>query len=79
MCNQALDMIKSRRVKTLFQIEDFEKALTNIYLASGNSLEKAQQKTMLDIEATVSECAYAYAPNATNCFAQEYYRRNLEV
>ena len=68
-------MIEKRQKKEPFQVKDFETALTNIYKAMGNSEEKAQEKTKLDIDATIVEAGLMYDKNSNNCFTQEYYNQ----
>lgn len=72
---QVKQLIEKRQKKEPFQVKDFETALTNIYKAMGNSEEKAQEKTKLDIDATIVEAGLMYDKNSNNCFAQEYYNQ----
>lgn len=76
--NEGINLIKSRKIKNPMTIEDFEKAIYNIYRAIGNSEETAREKTYLDIETSINTAGCAFLPDATNCFAQAYYNK-LEV
>jgi len=75
---QIIELLNKRKIKKPLSIEDFRSALININLARGLSKEKAIEDAELDIQASVAEASYSYLEGASNCFAQEYYKK-LEV
>ena len=75
---QIIELLNKRKIKKPLSIEDFRSALININLARGLSKEKAIEEAEISIQATVTEASYGYLEGATNCFAQEYYKK-LEV
>lgn len=76
--SEAIKLIEKKQIKQPLKIEDFEKALMNIYKSIGNSEEKALEKTKADIDASIAEAGLCYYDTSKNCFAKEYYKQ-LEV
>ena len=73
-----LEIIDSKRKEMPLTLEEFEKALTNVYKASGYNEQKAQQKVNEIIEINIDLAGDIFELSAQNCFSQEYHK-GLEV
>lgn len=72
---EAIRLIESKKIKKYITLEDFETSLQNIYMCMGNSATAAEEKTKLDIDASVAEAGLSYLDSANNCFSKEYHNK----
>jgi len=72
---KAILKIINKKQAIPLSLSEFEKALTNVYKASGYDEEKSQQKVDETIEINIELAGEEFEDSAQNCFAQEYYKR----